>query len=126
MALGAFFALLLFGYVAAPAVLALSDKPTLAIPIPNLRLTSIEAANKDADKTAVQYLGAPWIAQYVSGVYNYISGAAVIIGGVMFVVGGFQYMTAGADANRVKEAKERITFISFQLIDPRGKAIVDE
>ncbi|MEK9151772.1 MAG: pilin, partial [Patescibacteria group bacterium] len=48
------------------------------------------------------------LGDYISSVYRYAVSVAGVIAAVMMMVGGFQYLTAGGDASRVTQGKERI------------------
>ncbi len=94
------------------AIQAFTGKPTLSVPIPNVKLTDL-VTKAEGDAT---YLYIPWLAQYIAGVYKYALGIAVVIAAVMAVIGGFQYATGGGDASRVKAGKDRISQAIIGLV----------
>ncbi|HSD12472.1 MAG TPA: hypothetical protein VLC10_02840, partial [Patescibacteria group bacterium] len=75
--------------------------PRLSIDIPGLTFQRIDSVGA--------YIDVPWISNYISAVYSYAVGVAGLLAGVMFVIGGFQYLTAGGDASRVSQGRDRIT-----------------
>lgn len=96
--------MVLFGLAAAGTTLAQSyEAPRLNINIPNVTFSGVDEID---NKTKASI---PFLAEYIRGIYVYLIGIAGVIAGVMSVMGGFQYLTAGGDAGKVKEAKERIT-----------------
>lgn len=90
------------GFAFAGAASAFDGTPKLSIPIPTIGFTDLGGPVGGKD------YGLPWIAEYISGIYNYSVGLGGIIATVMIIIGGFQYMTAGGDASRVKAGKGRI------------------
>lgn len=72
----------------------------LEIPIPYVNLTS---AVSSGDGIAV-----PFLAQYISGIYQFLISIVGVLAGVFILIGGFQYLTAGGSPERVTSAKRRI------------------
>jgi hypothetical protein len=79
------------------------DPPKLNINIPTVTFSGVDT---NADKTKITV---PYLAEYISGIYNYLILIAGVVAATLSVIGGFQYLTAGGDAGKVKAAKERIT-----------------
>jgi hypothetical protein len=79
--------------------------PLLSIPIPNLQFSTVVVQNSTGGQ---QTLDVPWLAQYISAVYQYAVAVAVVLAIVMMMVGGFQYLTSGGDKARVDAGKKRI------------------
>ncbi|MEK9151837.1 MAG: D-alanyl-D-alanine carboxypeptidase family protein, partial [Patescibacteria group bacterium] len=79
-------------------------KPVLSIPIPNLKFSDIMVSQEGEIKT----LDIPFLADYISAVYKYAVSVAGVIAAVIMMIGGFQVLTAGGDAGRVTQGKERI------------------
>lgn len=77
-----------------------AQEPTLAVPIPTVKLSGLLKVGNQ--------MVMPFIGQYIIGVYEYAAGVALVVAGVMVVIGGFQYQTAGGDSGRVGAAKSRI------------------
>lgn len=85
--------------------------PKLSVPIPTVKFTDIllPIYDRDTNKTNLQTIDVPFLAQYISGIYKYAVGFASVIAAVMMMIGGFQYMTAGGDQARVTAGKEKIS-----------------
>ncbi|MBI4457404.1 hypothetical protein HY633_00380 [Candidatus Uhrbacteria bacterium] len=79
-------------------------KPELSIPIPTIKFSDIQITSQGEKRT----IDIPWIGDYIAGVYRYAVSVAGVIAAVIMMIGGFQYLTAGGDAGRVTQGKERI------------------
>lgn len=74
--------------------------PRLNIPVPYVDLAAPVREN--------EFVTVPFLAQYVSGVYQFLISIVGLVAGFMIVIGGFQYLTAGGDKGRVDAGKRRI------------------
>jgi hypothetical protein len=86
-----------------PALGASYAEPQLQIKIPTVDFSGVDL---DESGTTVNI---PYLAEYISGLYQYLILLAGVVASVLTIMGGFQYLTAGGDAGKVKAAKERIT-----------------
>ncbi len=86
--------------------------PKLAIPIPTVSFSSDGSAGR-----------VPFIAQYITGLYEYAAGVASTLAGVMMVIAGFQYLNAGAGAD-INAAKKRITDAIIGLLLTLGAYVI--
>lgn len=74
--------------------------PILQIPIPGVNLSDAYLSGGDVI--------APYLAQYITGVYAFLISIVGIIAAVVLIHAGFLYMTAGGSADRVGKAREKI------------------
>jgi hypothetical protein len=79
-------------------------EPRLSIPLPGFSFSQITVRDTGEKKV----IDIPFLAEYISAVYKFGVGIATIIAAVMMMVGGFQYLTAGGDAGRVTQGKEKV------------------
>lgn len=87
--------------------------PVLQINIPTLQpFTTAGMTKTDAEGNI--YI--PFIGQYIAGIYKWAVGIAALIAVVFVIMGGFIYMTAGGNAQRAQEGKDRITSALFGLL----------
>ena len=99
------FGFLLLAFCFAPPALALDSNPltapNLQIPVPGVSLSKpLLVAGK---------LSAPYLAQYIAGVYAFLLSIVGVVAGVSIIYGGFLWMTSGGAADRAKKGKKRIS-----------------
>jgi hypothetical protein len=81
--------------------------PEIEIQFPQKLFSDSVACDKNTDGTETCHV--PWIAEYISAIYNYAVGIVGIIAVVVMMLGGVLWMTAGGSAGRVTEARAWIT-----------------
>lgn len=93
-----------------PEVLTVVTAPQLNVPIPGLTFANnipVYTANPTAD--------IPFLAQYLSAVYNYLVGISVVVAAIMIVYGGFRYII-GSSLGDIKSSKKIIEDAVIGLI----------
>ncbi|MBT5338236.1 hypothetical protein HN858_04070 [Candidatus Falkowbacteria bacterium] len=87
-----------------------ATQPVINIPIPTLpSLTEVQVAPGQA-------FSAPWIAEYLVGVYKYAIMLGAIIAVLVMMAGGLMYVTSAANANNIKKAQSMIGGAVFGLV----------
>lgn len=81
--------------------------PEWQIPIDTITLSKPDCVN--SDQTYSGNCKIPWIAEYISGIYNYGLSVAGILAAIMLMAGGALWLISGGDASKVTQAKELIT-----------------
>lgn len=75
-------------------------KVKLEVPIPFVDLS--------APVRNGEHITVPFLAEYLSGVYQFLISIVGVVAGIFILVGGFQYLTAGGNPSRTGNAKKRI------------------
>lgn len=82
------------------------------------------SAPTEVEIGGVKYLQIPWIAEYISAVYNYVLGIVGIVAVIMIAVGGVIWLTAGGSPDRVKTAKDYISGAIIGLFLALGSYVI--
>ncbi len=93
------------------------QKPNIGIPIPGF--IGFSEVKVDGEEISI-----PWIAEYVSAIFNWLM---IIVGGVatvMIMVGGFIYLTAAGNQGQVGKGKEIITNALIGLLLAVGSYLI--
>ena len=96
-----------------------TGKPCLKITIPTVVFTQ-ETRTDNGDTTTISV---PYLAEYISGIYQYGVYAAIICAGVMAIIGGFEWLTGG-DSGRVAHGKERIEHAVIGMLLVLGTYVI--
>ncbi|MDD2680523.1 MAG: D-alanyl-D-alanine carboxypeptidase family protein [Patescibacteria group bacterium] len=78
--------------------------PQLQIPIDGLTLSTAECTGPDNTGDCA----IPWIAQYITFVYNYGLGIGGILAAVVLMAGGLLWLVSGGDVSKITQAKSLI------------------
>ena len=76
-------------------------KPTLQIDLPTLNLEPIVCKNESD-------CSVPWIANYISFIYNYFLSVGGILAAIILMAGGVLWLVSGGDTGKVSKAKDLI------------------
>jgi len=96
--------------------------PVLAVNIPSVQFSDIRKTKTDDGMYYI--IEIPWMADYIIGVYRYSVFIGSILSIVMIMIGGLQWMTAGGDASRISNAKNRINNAVVGLVLILGSFLV--
>jgi len=87
-------------------------KPKLQIDIPTVHFSDIKVQGEKGSR----YIDIPFLAEYISGVFNYALGFLAMLAVVMIMIGGLKYIMAHGDAGAIGRAKSMISNAVFGLI----------
>ncbi len=96
--------------------------PDLSVSIPGVQFSEIRKTKSDDGMYYI--IEIPWMADYIIGVYRYSVFIGSILSVVMIMIGGIQWLTAGGDASRVTNAKNRINNAVVGLVLILGSFLV--
>lgn len=82
--------------------------PELQISIPGLKLTPAKSIQCVADSDGACSYQIPWLAEYITSIYNYGLSIAGILAAIILMAGGVLWLISGGDASKVTQAKELI------------------
>jgi hypothetical protein len=88
------------GYLPPPSTVPPLIEPELNVRIPGLTFSSVPSTKNGS-------VVIPFLAQYISALYNYLLGFTLVTAAVMIVYGGFRYIL-GSTAGTIQEGKEII------------------
>ncbi|MBI5654470.1 hypothetical protein HZC53_02360 [Candidatus Uhrbacteria bacterium] len=90
-------------YTLPAATPAPSTQPPLATPNPGVEIPGLAFSSSPQVNKGV--ISIPFLAQYISAMYNYLIGVALIVSAVMLVYGGFRYVL-GSTVGDIRTGKE--------------------
>lgn len=87
-------------------------KPVLQINIPTVNFSDIKVQGE----TGSRYVDIPYLAEYITGVFNYALGFLAMLAVIILMIGGMQYILARGDPGKIGSAKKMMGNAIFGMI----------
>ena len=100
----------IMNYGTSSSVISTITAPQLNVQIPNLVFANNITISKDKPVAAI-----PFLAQYISAVYNYLIGIVVFVAAIMIIFGGFKYIL-GSTLGDIQSGKKTVTDAIIGLV----------
>lgn len=81
------------------------EPPKFQISLPTIELSTLECHNTDDGGFSCSV---PWIAEYITGIYDYGLSIGGILAAIILMAGGVLWLVSGGDASKVSKAKSLI------------------
>lgn len=104
--------LILVAWLAVFPLIVRAEEDVWQVPELQIKLPGLVFSDQNKLETSIQDGGivynVPWLAEYLTWLYNYLIGIITVLALLAIMIGGFNWLLAGGNTSRVSEAKNWI------------------